>query len=185
MYPNGNTEALAAKLNRSVNSVHTMAYKFGIKKTDEFKSEQIKRIQNISTRFKKGSVPANKGKKLSPEKYQKMSSNFFKKGGKPHNTKPIGYKRVTKDGYLQVKIADKKFEMLHVLEWEKHNGPIPPGYAVCFKDKNKQNISIENLELVSRQELMDRNTIHRLPENLKETIILLKMIKKRIYEKQN
>ena len=45
--------------------------------------------------------------------------------------------------------------------WEKKNGPIPPGYAVLFADKNRENFDLENLILVSPQErmLLSRNRL--------------------------
>jgi hypothetical protein len=38
--------------------------------------------------------------------------------------------------------------MAHVLEWERHHGPVPDGYEVHHKDLDKQNNDISNLELV-------------------------------------
>jgi hypothetical protein len=37
--------------------------------------------------------------------------------------------------------------MLHRVIWEKHYGPIPEGFRVYFKDKNKDNWAVDNLYL--------------------------------------
>lgn len=73
--------------------------------------------------------------------------------------------------------------MVHVLLWEEYNGKVPSNHAVVFKDGNKQNITIENLELVTRAELMRRNTIHRYPVELKQAIRLTNKLRRTINEK--
>ena len=55
--------------------------------------------------------------------------------------------------------------MVHLLVWEAAHGPIPAHHAIIFLDGDKKNITLGNLELVTRTELMRRNTIHnRGPE---------------------
>ncbi len=49
---------------------------------------------------------------------------------------------------------------MHIINWEAVNGPLPKGHALVFKDGNKQNTAVENLELLSRAELMRRNSYH-------------------------
>ena len=44
--------------------------------------------------------------------------------------------------------------------WPILEGIIPPGHALIFKDGNKRNFALDNLELVSRAELMRRNSVH-------------------------
>ncbi|MNR41009.1 hypothetical protein D3C85_1593470 [compost metagenome] len=77
---------------------------------------------------------------------------------------------------------------VHSLIWEEANGEIPTGHIVVFRDRNSQHLVLENLELVSRAENMRRNTIHRYPPELKDTIRLLGKLKKKIeaaHEKQD
>jgi hypothetical protein len=45
---------------------------------------------------------------------------------------------------------------LHHVIWTEHNGPIPPGYKVCFKDGNHLNCAIENLELLTNSEQVSK-----------------------------
>lgn len=111
-------------------------------------------------RFEKGHTPANKG--THPRTVGRMGETQYKKGNLPHNTKPIGYERLSRDGYIEVKIAMRpsdtddghNFVGKHRLVWEKAHGPIPKGHKIIFLDGDKQNCSIENLTLVSNAELL-------------------------------
>ncbi len=108
--------------------------------------------------FKKGHIPANKG--THPPTVGRMAETQFKKGNLPHNTKPIGWERITRDGYIEVKVkmrpssplANDNFKLKHRLIWEELHGPIPEGYIVTFLDGNKQNLEPANLALISRGE---------------------------------
>jgi hypothetical protein len=102
----------------------------------------------------------------------------FKKGQNPHNTKPIGY-RSYRDGYMVEKTA-QGFKLVHVLLWESINGPVPKGMFVVFKDRNKANIALDNLELIDRHEHMRRNNIKNLPEELREVLSIKRSITRQI-----
>ncbi|EPV8693090.1 HNH endonuclease signature motif containing protein, partial [Pseudomonas aeruginosa] len=98
-----------------------------------------------------------------------------------------GSTRVSADGYLQRKISDtgyppRDWKGIHILLWEEHFGPIPAGHCVCFKDNNKQNVVIDNLELITRAERMRRNSIHRYPPELKSAIRVISKLKRTIQE---
>jgi hypothetical protein len=106
------------------------------------------------TQFKKGHVPANKGKKGVGG----WEPTQFKKGHMPHNYVPVGSERVNGDDYVDIKIADpNKWKGKHILVWEEHNGPLPKGYVVIFGDGNRRNFDPNNLILVSRQQLLILN----------------------------
>ena len=81
---------------------------------------------------------------------------------------------------MEVRVKVGKYALKHRVVWEQNNGPVPDGMVVVFKDGNKLNTAIENLELVSRKELMSKNTIHRYPEELKSTIRLIGKVKRTI-----
>lgn len=105
--------------------------------------------------FQKGSTPANKGTKGLTS----ANRTSFYKGQPPTNYKPIGSERVTKDGYIQIKISDpNKWELKHRVIWEKENGPLPRGHAIIFADGNKLNLDINNFILVTRAQLLIMNT---------------------------
>jgi len=98
---------------------------------------------------------------------------------------PIGAERLSKEGYLQRKINDdmpfkNRWKGVHILVWEEENGPVPDGHIVTFKDGNKLNIAIENLELITQAENMLRNTIHQYPKELKEVMRLAAKLKRKI-----
>ena len=46
--------------------------------------------KSIATRFQKGHIPVNKGKRVSPEVYEKMSPTMFKKGHINENKREVG-----------------------------------------------------------------------------------------------
>lgn len=101
------------------------------------------------TRFPKGHVPANKGKHV--ETRGRMRNTQFRKGHMPHNAHPIGTEIVRSDGYIQVKVADPDvWQLKHRIVWEQHNGPIPEGGLVVFRDGDPQNTDISNLALIDR-----------------------------------
>ncbi len=110
--------------------------------------------------YQKEHSPANKGKKqsdyMSLESIERTKATRFQKGTIPPNTKPVGTISVV-DGYQLIKVSDKgsRWEMwkpLHKYVWEQHNGPIPEGMIIVFKDLNPMNCDIDNLLLVTRAE---------------------------------
>lgn len=110
--------------------------------------------------FRKGRDPGNKGKKqsefMSPEAIERTKATRFQKGTIPPNTKPVGTISIV-DGYKLIKLTDKgphwkMWKPLHRYVWEQHNGPIPKGMLVVFKDQDPMNCDIDNLMLVTRGE---------------------------------
>ena len=107
-------------------------------------------------RFKTGHIPANKGKKHPST--GRTAETQFKKGRRPHTWKPAGtesIRRHRKRGqeYVYTKVAEPNvWRMKHILEWERHNGPVPPGKIIIFADGNTLNTDISNLVMVSRQQ---------------------------------
>lgn len=114
--------------------------------------------------YQKGHPPGNKGKKLEeyitdPERLadirKRIGATQYQKGRKPENYLPIGTITKNQSGYLVKKVSDKggqwtRWKFLHRLIWEEHNGPIPDGMTVIFKDGNKENCSIDNLMMIER-----------------------------------
>lgn len=135
----------------------------------------------LTGRFKKGNIPVNKGKKGVCAKG--CERTWFKKNNLPHNTKPVGYERITKDGYIEVKIkmrpsrpdCNDNFKAKHHIVWEQANGPVPKGYKLTFLDGNKQNCNLENLALITNKEhlYLTRSGLRNKNPQITETGILI------------
>lgn len=191
-YCNKYTIEIATKLNRSVRSVYQAANTLGLKKTKEFmqialeRESQKLKIVGTNTRFKPGHSTYNKGQKMSKEVYEAVKVSMFKKGNEPHNMKYDGHERIcAKDGYVYIRITKGKYVLKHRLVWEQHNGPIPKGHIIIFKDKNKLNLNIDNLQMVTLRENMLRNTLTKYPKELQQLIKLNNKLKTTLHEKQN
>lgn len=178
LYPNNTTKFISTKLNRSNGSIYSQAFLLGLKKDEKYINPgKIIKGSKIgkSTQFKKGQLAWNSNTKGLTH----SNKTSFKKGNKPFNYKPIGSTRINKEGYKEIKVNDpNKWKLYHRFIWEEHNGPISQGCIVVFKDGNKSNLTIENLELITYKDNMYRNTIHRFPEEIKTTIKTLTILKK-------
>jgi len=110
----------------------------------------------VNTRFKKGHITHNKGEKGIC--YKGCEKTWFPKGHTPHNHKPVGSERISKDGYIEVKIAEPKmWRLKHNVVWEKAYGKVPKNHAIILLDGNKLNTDISNLKLITRSELLIMN----------------------------
>jgi len=70
--------------------------------------------------------------------------------------------------------------MVHVLIWQEAHGPVPKGHIIVFRDGNLENLSLDNLECISRAENMRRNTVCNYPHELREVIRLRGLINRQI-----
>ena len=194
-YPHEPTEKIAQTLGRAVTSVYNKAYVLGLRKTAAFMSSAASgRIREPTHKgrqhqFKAGHVPANKGLRRPGYAPGRMSETQFKKGQvsgiAKQIAKPIGYERVSKDGYLERKINNDlpmqaRWRAVHLLVWEEANGPLPPGHAVTFKNGNKQDVRLDNLQLISRAENLRRNSCHRFGKEYASVIQLRGAIARQI-----
>lgn len=179
LYQNTSNAQLASLLDRSVSAIKNRSNVLKLKKSKAY----MQRVAN-ETRFSKGLVPWNKGQKFPSTGRSRETQ--FQKGQKPPNWMPIGSERVTKDGYLQRKMTDtgsslKDFVPVHHLVWIEHTGQqVPKGHALTFKDGNKRNLDISNLELLSRADLMRRNSVQTLPPEIKAQVHLIAGFNRRL-----
>ena len=191
MYYDHFAEEIAAILGRGKPSIYCKARQLGL----DCNPEKIRRAGSIGTkhpnamahRFSKGSTPANKGKRVSPEIYAKMQPTMFKKGQVSHNHREVGSERVNVDGYLEIKVAEpNKWRPKNRVIWEAAYGEIPQGCNIQFKDHNPLNCTLENLYIISREDQMAKeNSFYaKYPKELQEVIHLKGVVNRAIHKAQ-
>lgn len=152
-------------------------------------------VSSLNTRFKKGSTPWTKGKKqtdyMSPEAIERTKATRFQPGHTPANLLPVGSIVKTTDGYLlRKKQMDgsqwDRWEVLHRVIWEEHNGPIPEGMMVSFKNGDKEDLDIDNLMLISNAENLElhRSQLRFTERELTETGLTLVKLKIKTRERR-
>jgi hypothetical protein len=202
-YPNKATKLIAAALKRPLSGVYRFAYVLGVKKSAAFlTSSESGRLTKLSAagvayRYPKGHVPANAGLRRPGYAPGRMAETQFKKGRLPseaRNYKPIGSLRINADGYLDRKLSDfgppqKRWQPVHRLLWIDANGPIPVGHAVAFKPGREttdlDKITLDAIELISRAELMRRNSYHtNYPKAIRQLIQLRGAVQRQINKRE-
>lgn len=141
----------------------------------------------LTGRFYKGQKSWSKGLKIEqiikdPEKRRQSAKTRFKAGHVPANQLQVGAVVKSADGYLLRKKSMEgsqweRWEPLHRAVWEEHNGPIPEGMLVAFKDGDKCNCDIENLMLIDRSEHALLTTLKLRTEDPDLTDAGLKVVK--------
>ena len=189
--PNIFSADIAKRLDRTLSQVYNKAGKMGLKAPLERSRLAGKLGTNhpnaVAHRFKKGSVPPNKGKKMSPEVYEKVKETMFKKGNSPVNHREVGSERINVDGYIETKVAEPNvWRLKHRIIWEQYNGVIPAGYNVQFKNHNTQDCRIENLYIISHAEQMrtENSLVARYPKEVQEVIRLKGVVNRIIHKRE-
>ena len=189
--PNIFSADIAKRLDRTLSQVYNKARTMGLKAP----LERIRLAGKLGTnhpnavahRFKKGSGPPNKGKKMSPEVYEKVKETMFKKGNSPVNHREVGSERINVDGYIEIKVAEpNRWRLKHRFIWEQVNGEIPKGYNVQFKNHNTQDCRIENLYIISKAEQMrtENSLVARYPKEVQEVIRLKGVVNRVIHKRE-
>lgn len=177
-FPHERTADVALALGRSYSTVAQKAAKLGIAKSAAYLASPAARRtdgkKGTATRFTPGTKPWNKGVPGSTGQHPNSRAHHFKpgemRGMAQHNYVPVGTTRISKDGYLERKVNDthptpaRRWVGEHRIVWEAEHGPIPAGHAVVFLPGRKTTdpalIHPDALELISRRELMARNSVH-------------------------
>jgi len=186
-YPHTPTREMAKKLGVSVNSIWNQANKMGLKKTKDclarMSKEHMKDPNHPGRKhfFRPGHQPWNQNKKgwCAPG----SERTWFNKGHEPHNTKYDGHTRISKDGYIEIRVKKGKYRLMHRLIWEREYGPIPSGYIVIFKDGNPMNVTLSNLKMISMAENMKRNSFANLPPQARELLQIKRVLTRKINQK--
>ena len=139
-------------------------------------------------RFQKGQIPHNKGKKMSPEVYEKSKRTMFHKGHTPVNHRPVGSERINVDGYTEIKVAEpSKWKLKQRVVYEEYYGiKLSNNDAIIFLDGNKQNFRIGNLVKMTRAELCRYNQDHLSSDDVQinETAVLIAKLRAKTGEKK-
>jgi hypothetical protein len=151
----------------------------------------------MGTRFRPGHTTWNKGTKGLVGVQEACRATQFKPGRpacEARNYRSIGSVRINGDGYLERKITDdpqiapaRRWVAVHRLVWEAAHGPMPEGHVVVFREGKRTTdiaqLTVDAVELVSRKELMSRNTLHNLPKPIAELIQLRGALNRQINRK--
>ena len=137
----------------------------------------------LTGRFEKGHVPINKGTRGMCN--VGGNSGSFKKGQKPKNYKPVGTERIDRDGYILIKVQDhgtwnQRWRHKSRVLWEQAFGPIPQKHALIFKDGNPLNCVLDNLMLVTKNELARMNKMKLKRTSTEETQVMHTLAKIKI-----
>ena len=117
-------------------------------------SQRYKIVSGRTGRFPAGHVPHNAGTKgvhLGGVETQ------FKKGHKPHNTRTDGATTLRADGYMWIRVGENKWEQLHRYIWACAYGEIDKNLILVFRNGDKTDMRLDNLELITRREHARRN----------------------------
>lgn len=142
-YPMTNTNFLAKTLlkRHTRRQISSKAHYLGIEKSPKYEKE-------IKHAFQPGNVPPNKCH------YTSTNPGIIKERNRKRSR--------LKNGMVKT---------IGQMTWFKHHGYYPPeGYCITYKDGNFNNNQIENLEMISRAELILR--IHsKTPKFLRDLIL--------------
>jgi hypothetical protein len=177
---------LAEIFDRPAKAIGLKARKMGLRKAIDLKPGQ----------FAQGQAPWNAGRKGWQAGGRARDTQFKKgcmAGAAQHNYVPIGSERISKDGYVERKVTDdpsmypaRRWVGVHRLVWESVHGQVPAGHVVVFREGKRTKVAAEitpeSLELVSRAELMRRNSYHN---NYPKDVALLIQLKGALNRKIN
>lgn len=208
-YPHEHSADIARDLGVPLKAVHGKASSLGLRKSRETIA-RIARDRMLDpahparrAQFQPGFTPWNAGKPGSTGLHPNTSAHHFRPGQVNGRAKqlevPVGTQRINKDGVLTRKVAavsgpyHHRWTAVHRLVWEAAHGPVPKGHAVVFREGRRSTdparITPDALELVTRQELMRRNSYHaRLPPEVARLVQLrgaiTRAINRRLREQQ-
>lgn len=178
------TTELARALGRSYFAVRMKATTLGL-------------CKSLGTRFEKGCVPWNKGR-VGYQAGGRSAETHFRPGMRNGRAAklwvPVGSYRIVADGILQQKVADTpgpytlRWKPVHRLVWERAHGSVPRGHVVAFRQGRKTvdpgRITLDALELVSRRELMRRNSVQRYGRDIARLMQLRGALVRQIRERE-
>jgi hypothetical protein len=98
--------------------------------------------------------------------------NFLHKNNLKNGRNDLPIRReIINEGHIVMKIASGLWRKKNLVIWEAANGPLPKNHVVIFADSNRLNMDLDNLLLISRQELAVMNRFGLISTNPKLTKI--------------
>lgn len=194
VYADTSTALIAVEFGVTIDAIYCKAHALGLHKSQAYMdspaASRLRRGDNVGAafRFRKGHVPANKG--VKGISHPGSVATQFKKGRRPHTWTAIGHERVSKEGYLQRKLADtgvtrRDYVAVHHIVWREAGREIPPGFRLTFINRDKTDIRLDNLELVSVADMMKRNSLHtNYPPEVRKLIQLRGALNRKINRKE-
>jgi hypothetical protein len=185
LYPTTDINSLIAIFHRNRKKIILKANKLGLHKTKQFFSVLCAKtlVNNEKANFHPGNFHPGNFRCEKELMLYTQRQNMRQLAPRQR----IGIIHRNANGYWERKVSDtscrhKNWVFEHILVWQRTHGPIPRGYTVCFKDGNINHITEDNLELVSRKELMLRNSVNRLPKDLNNVIRLNGVLNRKVRE---
>ena len=179
-YPTADLKELARRLDKTLSAVKTKALIRKLRRSPRisfWNSERLDKLKKLYPNHTNEEIAQILGTTYSAVngvafnlrlfkskefKFQCASKSFFPKGHQPMNK---GRKQTE---YM----SEEQLAKTKATRFKK--GHVPPGYNIQFKDGNRQNVSIENLYMISRSEqLKKENSLYaRYPEDVQYLIKL-------------
>lgn len=189
---------LAAHFDCAPHVVHTRARALGLKKPLEWIARRAHEVSSDPhhggrrTQFQPGQLSPHKGTRRPGYSIGRgrMQETTFKKGEPPHNIVPIGTEAIRAGGYVWVKVRnDLRPARLNWLPkarvvYAAAHGAIPDGHMVEFRDGNRRNFALANLECVSKAEHQRRHSIHNYPPEIVSVTLLRARVVRQINKRQ-
>lgn len=203
LYPDHLSGEIAERVGVPIYKVYGVAYRHGLRKSEAFLASPASgRMQrgvpfSAATQFKKGHTPPTMGVRdgahiKTATAKERWRATLFAKGHKPYNEaydgaiierRQIVGSRLFR--YKVIRMAPRKWQYYQRYVWEQAHGAIPAGHKIVFKDGDRLNCALDNLECVSTGELCKRNSLHRYPAEIKELFRLRGKLKKEINQLNN
>jgi hypothetical protein len=191
-FPHLRTADIATRFRCTIAAAERRAHNLRLHKNESFLASAASgRIQAGSARgalwrFREGHPSPRKGTKFGIR--GRMRETMFRKGQQPHNMLPLWSFRINTEGYLLLKTGkpaprpNNGWQWVHKLIWEHHHGSVPEGHRLWFKNGDKADCSLGNLECLTLAAAMLRVTIHnpKFPAPLRQVIQLKGALRRRL-----
>jgi HNH endonuclease len=202
LYPDTRTQELEAVFGRPLGKIYSAAGNHGLRKSAAYLASpaacRLRRGDQVgkATRYPPGHKPANQGLRRPGYAPGRMAETQFRPGERrgvaERNWCPLGTIRTDPEGYRRIKIREGRkgeaygfgntgiWPLLNRHVWEQGHGPIPAGHSVVFRDGDRTNVALDNLECIPRGELMRRNSSQRWGKQMFEVIQLRGALNRKI-----